>query len=184
MNDLNDTALIERALGGDAGAFGVLVERYSGRVFSLVRRICPGREDAEEVVQDTFLKVYRQLTRFRRESSFSSWLYRIAWNTALSRLRKNRAAGHFTAWEDGRFRLDDEAEPPWEDADTREEQLERLEAALDRLPPEDRFLLLLFYREDKPVREIAHITGMSEGQVKTRLHRIRKRLGGQLTIDN
>lgn len=174
MAEQHDTEVIERVLGGDDGAFEALVERYSARVFSLVCRICASREEAEEVVQDTFLKVYRHLGRFRRESSFSSWLYRIACNTALSHHRKTRSAPRFIPWEEERI---PEGEPLWREDDPPQERLARLDRAMEHLPAAERMLLLLFYREERPVREIARILSLSEGQVKTRLHRIRKKLG-------
>jgi len=174
MKEQRESEVIERVLGGDAGAFEALVDGYSERVFALACRICPSREDAQEVVQDTFLKAYRHLSRFRGESSFSSWLYRIAWNTALSYLRKHRAAPRPIALEEER--IADKA--PFEGEDTpRQEQLARLERAMEYLSPGERTLLWLFYHEEQPVRAIAHILSLSEGQVKTRLHRVRKKLG-------
>ncbi len=172
MNSLNDTTLIERVLGGDAEAFAMLVGRYSERVFALVRRIAPSREEAEELTQDTFVKAYENLGKFRRESSFSTWLYRIAYNTALSHTRRHRPRpGEWRdEWDaaEGVFEEEAGAGP--------EESLRRVERALKALPPDDRALVQLFYLEEKPVREVALITGLSENNVKTRLHRIRKRL--------
>ena len=178
MNYLNDTDIIERLLEGDTEAFGLLVGRYSERVFSLVCRICGNREDAEEVTQDVFVKVFRNIGNFRRASSFSSWIYRIAYNASISHLRRQNP---FRMSELQEERLDTGSREGPDDfeaaAPGREEQLERLEKALATLPPDDRALLLFFYREDKSVREIAEIVSQSENNIKTRLHRIRKRLG-------
>ena len=178
MNNLNDLDIIEHVLRGDTEAFGVLVGRYSTPVFHLVRRIAGNREDAEEIAQDTFVKAYGSLRKFRKESSFSSWIYRIAYNTAITYLRKKKAV-RFSDLHDERLRFGEDEEGP-EEFDPggypKEQQLQRLEKAMDHLPPDDRALLVLFYQEDKPVREIAGIVSQSEGNVKIRLHRIRKRL--------
>ena len=178
MNYLNDTDIIERLLLDDTEAFGLLVARYSERVFSLVCRICRNREDAEEVTQDVFIKVYRNIGKFRQASSFSSWIYRIAYNASISHLRRQNPF-RITELREERLETGVREYPGDFDAGTfgREEQLERLEKALDSLPPDDRALMLLFYQEDKSVREIAEIISQSENNVKTRLHRIRKRLG-------
>lgn len=179
MENGNDTVIIEHVLGGDTEAFGILVDRYSEVVFSLVVRICGSREDAEEVAQDAFIKAYNNLTKFKGESSFSSWIYRIAYNTAISHLRKHKHM-QMSELHDERLRAREEEEDGPEEFDTgpfaREEQLERLENAMAQLPPDDRALLVLFYLEDKSIREIAEIVSQSEGNVKIRLHRVRKRL--------
>lgn len=175
MNDLTDIACVERVLDGDTEAFAVLAGRYSGKVFSLIERICHSREDAEELTQDTFVKAYESLVRFRRESSFSTWVYRIAYNTAVSHLRRRRI--RFGEWHDERDLPVGYVSPMEEGAGEREEQGQRLERALEALPPDDRALVQLFYLEEKPVREISAILRLSENNVKTRLHRIRKRLG-------
>ena len=175
MKNLNDIACVELVLGGDTEAFAILVGRYSGKVFPLIERICGNREDAEELTQDAFVKAYEHLHKFRRESTFSTWIYRIAYNTAISHTRKR----HFRMgeWQDERMKTDELLFLPEEGPEEKEEQLQRLEQALEALPPDDRALVLLYYHEDRPVGEIARITGLSESNVKTRLHRIRKRLG-------
>jgi len=179
MENLNDTTVIENVLGGNTEAFGVLVGRYSDVVFSLVVRICGNREDAEEVTQDAFVKAYSNLSKFKGESSFPSWIYRIAYNTAISHLRKHKHM-QMSELHDERLRAREEEEDGPDEFDagsfSREEQLERLENAMAQLPPDDRALLVLFYLEDKPIREIAEIVSQTEGNVKIRLHRIRKRL--------
>lgn len=179
MNDLSDQTIIEHVLGGDTRAFGVLVGRYSQRVFALACRICGNREDAEELTQDTFVKAFNALRKFRGGSSFSTWLYRIAYNTVISYVRKHKK-GVFTELCDERFVGGREEVLLEEDFDpgilSREEQLDRLERSLELMPPQDRVLLTLFYQADKSVREIAEIVSQSEGNVKIRLFRSRKRL--------
>jgi RNA polymerase sigma-70 factor (ECF subfamily) len=178
MKELNDTACVERVLGGDAEVFAVLVGRYSDRVFALIERICGDRGEAEELTQDTFVKAYENLYRFRLESSFSTWLYRIACNTAISHVRRRRV--HFGEYHDERAAAEDLRTE--DETGAREERFQRLERALEALGADDRALVHLFYRDDLPVAEIARITALSPANVKTRLHRIRKRLGVLMEI--
>ncbi|MCD8185919.1 MAG: RNA polymerase sigma factor [Rikenellaceae bacterium] len=179
MNHLMDDTIIQQVLDGDAEAFGVLVDRYSQRVFSWVVRVCGDREEAQEITQDAFMKAYTHLSRFEGKSGFSSWLYRIAYNTAVSYLRK-RKRNRFVPL-DRSDRKSPEAVAGgsgYSDSETgkKEIQLERLEQALARLTPEERALLVLFYTEEKSIRQMALILAVSEGNVKIRLHRTRKKL--------
>ena len=178
MNYPDDMTCIERVLGGDTEAFAAVVDRYSPAVFSLIRRICGNREDAEELTQDTFVKAFQNLGKFRRDSRFSTWLYRIAYNTVVSHSRRRKGIFVIELREEGAKNHRDEAEPDGFDSGefSREEQFLRLERALEAISPEDRALVALFYTEDRPVREIAEILSISEGNVKVKLHRTRKRL--------
>ncbi|MGH9612898.1 MAG: RNA polymerase sigma factor [Bryobacteraceae bacterium] len=87
----NDSAAVERARAGDAGAFRTLVERHGRNVFRLAFRMTGNEHDAEDIVQDTFLKAYRQLPRYESRSSFGTWLYRIAANCSLDLIRKQKS---------------------------------------------------------------------------------------------
>lgn len=131
-------------------------------------------EDAEELTQDTFMKAFRHLSDFNGKSSFSTWLYRIAYNTALSSLRKqpnevlsvdDRLWNNLTENEIDRA-LDEEDE----------ERIEQLQRALEKLTPDERALVTLFYEEDRPIAEICHILNQTEGNIKVKLYRIRKKL--------
>lgn len=172
MEHLPDNHYIDKVLTGDTEAFSELVGRYSERVFALCVRIVQNREDAQDVTQEAFIKIFDNLSRlrFRFESSFSTWVYRIAFNTAMSYIRKNRnAPGRITAEiSDDHDTYDDSG---------REWQLAQLEKTVESLSPEDRALIQLFYREERQITEIAEITSMSVANVKTRLHRIRKKIG-------
>ena len=86
----NDQVYIDSILNGDANAFAVLVDRYKDLVYTLALRMMKHREEAEEVAQDTFIKVYKSLDKFKGESKFSTWIYRVAYNTCLDRLKKNK----------------------------------------------------------------------------------------------
>lgn len=169
-----DTYCIQKVLEGDTGCFSFFLDKYGQAVYSLVLKIVRSREVAEELTQDVFVKVYRKLPSFRGNCAFSTWLYRIAYNTAVSEARKKKRE----------VSLEDEAVPgdvPEEAIDAVADggmavKLEILDEALGRLSPEERAVIVLFYMKEKTVGEIAEITGMTQANVKVRLFRIRKKL--------
>ena len=170
MTPLDDIDYVKQTLAGDTAAFSVLVDRYRSQVFSMVVRMVRHRQDAEDVAQETFVKAFSSLNGFRGEARFSTWLCRIAYTTAVSHVRKQRPdrAG---------IEIDNESDVENTDSDNQNEnRLLQLQQSLQRLPPEDAVLISLYYREDKPVEEIAAITGLSIANVKVKLHRIRKKL--------
>lgn len=172
-----EAALIRRILRGESDLYAQLVDRYAGMIHTLVARVIDRQEEAEEVTQDVFLKAFRQLDGFGGRSSFQTWIYRIACNTALSHARRTRRRNTLSGVDERRLALlpDEEAERLEEWA-AHERQLDALTRAVTRLEAEERALVTLFYYEDRPVSECAAITGLTEGNVKVRLHRIRKKL--------
>lgn len=171
---MEDQAVIDQVLSGDREAFAVLVDRHKGMAFTLALRIVRNREEAEEIAQDAFVKAFRSLKSFRRESRFSSWLYRIVYNQAISRtrLRKPRAA----SYDDG-FEGNEPVQAG--DALQRVAAAERkrfLAQAMDRLTPQDAAILTMHYMEDTSVEEVSRATGLSPSNVKVRMFRARKKL--------
>jgi RNA polymerase sigma-70 factor (ECF subfamily) len=175
MELYSDAYYVRRVLEGDAASFACLLDRYSRPVYALVFRMLRNREDAEELTQDVFLKVFRSLDRFRGESSFSTWLYRIAYRTAVSEMRKQRHEFPVIG-EELMASVSEDCPEEAPGADGGLERIGFLEKALTMLAPEERAIILLFYTEEKSVEEIAGITGLSVSNVKTRLHRIRRKL--------
>ena len=167
--------LIQRILNGETELYARLADRYARAVYTLAARIVGSTEEAEELAQDIFLKAFEKLNRFRGRSAFSTWLYRIAYNSAISQARRKRPPS---------FGMDERtlANLPDSDADRleewvgKEERLDALTRAVERLEPEERALVTLFYYEEHSVGECAAITELTEGNVKVRLHRIRKKL--------
>ena len=166
--------IIKEVLGGKSEQFEHILDRYSGQVFNLIAHIVPCKEDAEELTQDVFIKVFRLLSTFKEESSFSTWIYRIATNTALSAARKMK---HDT------LHLDDAAYSniPEEIIDEAldndcEERLQRLSDAIEMLCADERALITLYYINEKPIAEVASVLGLTASNVKIKLHRIRKKL--------
>ncbi len=175
MDANNDSYYIKKVLGGDTSAFSCLLQRYSSRVFAVIVRIVGCREDAEELAQDVFMKIFVSLKQYKGNCEFSTWIYRIAYNTAISHTRKHRAEVSYI--EEHLFEnvSEDEVNALLNRTDD-SEQMERLQQSLDRLDIEERALLSLFYTDMRPINEVAEITGLTESNVKTKLHRIRKKL--------
>jgi len=166
---------IKRILEGETNLFSFFLGRYSRPVHSLIIRIIPAREDAEELTQDTFLKAFRKLDSFKGDCSFSTWLYRIAYNTAVSATRKKKRV--FPAFEDaGLDQIPDEAVDLLLEKEDDENRLQLLEAAIDRLNPEDKTLITLFYMEEKSISEVASVLQLTTDNVKVKLYRVRKKL--------
>ena len=166
--------IIKEILNGKTEQYEYFLDRYGQQVFVLVDRIVSCQEDAEELTQDVFLKAFQQLSSFKAESSFSTWIYRIATNVAISAVRKKR---------NDVLRLDDSVFANLSDTqvdealeDDSEEQMERLQQAMNQLEADERALITLYYLEEKPLVEVAFILGMTEGNAKVKLHRIRKKL--------
>jgi RNA polymerase sigma-70 factor (ECF subfamily) len=175
MERLPDSYYVEKICRGETESFAPLLERYGKQIFSLIVRIVENREDAEELTQDVFLKVYRSMDTFRGESSFSTWLYRIAFNIAVSATRKK--TGEMPAMDEAMMEnIPDESENEFSGEETNAQRLEYLNIALKKLPPEEKAMILMFYREDRSMEEIAQITGLTETNVKTKIFRIRKKL--------
>ena len=182
---INDQVYISKILNGDSQSFSVLVERYKDLVFTLVLRMLKNREEAEEVSQDTFIKVYKSLDRFKGDSKFSTWIYRVAYNTCLDRIKKNKRQfltvpiDEFTAHHVKTV----------DDAFSKLETLEREEAikrCLGLLPAEDSFLITLYYFEEQTLEELAKVVGLKANNVKVKLFRARKKLASILKeqLDN
>ena len=172
----NDENIILRVLDGERNAFAILVDRYKDRVFSLVVAIVRNQEVAEELAQDVFLKAFKSLKKFRREASFSSWIYRIAYNTAISETRKKKK--HVLTFDEQLERMAHLKTDDYETEQSDEQRKALLEKALEELAPQEKMILMLYYFEDKSVDDISKSTGLSTSNVKVRLHRLRQKLKG------
>jgi len=175
MRFLDDNDYIVRVLSGDVSAYASLVAKHKNLVFTIVLKIVNNREDAEEISQDVFLKAYQSLSTFERKSKFSTWLYRIAYNAAISKTRKKKI--EMVAIEDSVISnySTDEINRNMHELDEDDRQI-ILEKALKRLPEEDNLLITLFYKNETSIDDISEITGLSVSNVKVKLHRIRKKL--------
>lgn len=173
MND-EEIHIITRILAGKTEEYAYFLNAYSQQIHTLIIRMGHSPEDAEELVQDTFIKAFRNLSSFRGKSSFMTWLYRIAYNLSISALRK-RKSETINIDEQYWAKISDTETDEELDNDT-EEQIKKLRHALTLLPPDERALIALFYEEAHSLRDISNITGITENNVKVKLHRIRKKI--------
>ena len=188
-SSLSDQDLVEQIKAGEEAAFEALLDRYQGRVYRLVLSLTKNPEDAEEVLQDVFLSVYRKLTSFDGRSTFSTWLYRIAVNTALMKLRgrgpvQESIEEHLPQFtEDGRHTrmVVDWTQGP-EELLLRKERAQVVREAIEALPPDYKVVLILRDLEGLSNEEVAEVVGTSVSAVKARLHRARLVLRGKLEL--
>ncbi len=173
MND-EEIHIITRILAGKTEEYAYFLNAYSQQIHTLIIRMGHSPEDAEELVQDTFIKAFRNLSSFRGKSSFMTWLYRIAYNLSISALRK-RKSETINIDEQYWAKISDTETDEELDNDT-EEQIKKLRHALTLLPPDERALIALFYEEAHSLRDISNITGITGNNVKVKLHRIRKKI--------
>jgi RNA polymerase sigma factor (sigma-70 family) len=181
MKYQDDNHYIELVLNGDTSAYASLVAKHKNLVFSIALKILNNREDAEEVAQDCFLKAFQALKSFEGKSKFSTWLYRIVYNAAISRTRKKRLElipmdNHVI------HNYTEDSVAQGVEGMEAEERRVMVEKALERLPSDDNLLITLFYKGESSIDEISEITGLSSSNVKVRLHRIRKKLYEDLSV--
>lgn len=179
--DFDDATLVRRALAGDQDAYREIVSRYERPIYSLVLRMVRDRSRAEELAQDAFVKAFSRLETFDAAHKLSSWLFKIAHNTAIDHLRRRRVetvsiegvGDEGPGWI---ATLPDESLPSPERRATQADLVRGLEAAVSRLRPEYREVVLLRFQEGLAYDEIAEVTGLPLGTVKTHIHRARKEL--------
>ena len=171
MDEQINLGLIAACQQGDPGAFRQVFEIYRDRIYGLCRHMAGNPQDAEDLAQESFVQAFGRIQAFRGESTFGTWLFRIAANCCLGALRKRRVA--FVP-------LDEELPLPAgsspEDQLMRKELGGRMEAAIASLPENQRLLFVLGTQLEMPYREVAQIAGCSEEAVKMRLHRARQQV--------
>lgn len=180
---VDESALIRRAQAGDRAAFDALVRRYDRDVLRLALKVVRSSDEAADLYQEAFLKVYRSLVRFRFESSFSTWLYRVVMNVCLDHLRrqKSRSEVQPPANKDGEpeyfHTLADERPGLDPERALRAREIERrIQAALDRLSPRERMVFELKHYQGLKLRAIGELCGTSEETAKNCLFRATQKL--------
>lgn len=175
MTTNNDQIIIDQIIEGDTNAFSVLVDRYKDLVFTLALRMVKNREEAEEVSQDTFIKVFKSLEKFKGDSKFSTWIYKVSYNTCLDRIKKNKKDQNVVP-------IDEFTEHQVKTIDNALDQMEeqeykdKIQKCLHLLPSEDSFLLTLYYFEEQSLEEISKVVNLTANNVKVKLFRSRKKL--------
>jgi RNA polymerase sigma-70 factor (ECF subfamily) len=169
-----ENRLLDRILGGEQSVFATLVDQYKSYAFTIAFKILNNRPEAEEAAQDSFIKAYHHLKSFNRQAKFSTWLYRIVFNTAISYKRKNRIL----------FQTIDNL--PIEYSGDSNKGLERndkevfVKQAMDKLSEADRLAIQLYYIQEFSLEEVAGVLNQPINTVKVRIHRARQRVGDEL----
>lgn len=180
LRKLDDSAVVKRFLEGEQRAFGILVDRYDNRLVNFVYRTIGDRERAQDLVQETFIRVYRHLHRFDPTKKFSTWIYTIASNLAKNELR-NRSRNPLVFFQTIKKNWEADHRPlEWEDHTYRPDDLYRkrhlravVERAVSELPEHHRVVFVLRELQGKTYEEISEITAVNLGTVKSRLNRAR-----------
>jgi RNA polymerase sigma-70 factor (ECF subfamily) len=175
----DDASLVARTLAGDQSAYAALVSRHESDVYHLALRYLRQREDAEDVVQEAFLRAYRALAQYDPTRPFGAWMHAITARLCIDFHRRRRVKTvsltrpeEGSASEEREWEIADPAEGP-ETQTERGDEAARLEALIDRLPPDYRLAILLRHSQDMSYEEIAEATGAPIGTVKARIHRAR-----------
>ncbi|MBL7864739.1 MAG: sigma-70 family RNA polymerase sigma factor [Cyclobacteriaceae bacterium] len=172
LQEEND--LIDQILGGKQEAYARLVDNYKSYAYTIALKILNNRPEAEEAAQDGFIKAYQYLKSFNRKARFSTWLYRIIFNTAISYKRKNRVQMESIEHND-------------RGEESRESDLERsdkevfIARAMEHLNEADRLAIQLYYIKEFSLDEVAEMMGQRVNTLKVRVHRARQRLADELT---
>ena len=175
MTTINDQHYINKILEGDSKSFAILVDRYKDLVFTLALRMVKNREEAEEVSQDTFLKVFKSLNKFKGDSKFSTWIYRVGYNTCLDRIKKNKRAQRTVAIDEFTEHQIKTLDNALDNMEMEERKL-AIQHCLQLLPSEDGYLITLYYFEELSLEEISKIIDITVNNVKVKLFRSRKKL--------
>ncbi|HET9054547.1 MAG TPA: sigma-70 family RNA polymerase sigma factor [Cyclobacteriaceae bacterium] len=170
----DENSLIDRIIAGEQQVYAELVNRYKSYAFTIALKVLQNRPEAQEAAQDAFIKAFNNLPKFNREAKFSTWLYRIAFNTAISYKRKSKVI--FQSVDSVHIARPNEGEGNTEHDDKKR----FIELAMRRLNDADRLAVNLFYLQEFSLEEIAEITGMQANTVKVRIHRARQRLAEEL----
>lgn len=172
-----DRALVTAVLGGEPGAFERLVREYQGLCWHIVQRMVRHPEDARELCQETFLRVHQCLHQYRHDAPLKAWIGQVAYSVAKRHLERKRIQIAEDADDEGtplHERVADDFD--LENAAADDDIARCLHAAIERLPPLQRTILTLYHLDELPLAQIARITGLAEGTLKSHLFRSRKRL--------
>jgi RNA polymerase sigma factor (sigma-70 family) len=170
-----DDLYLRLVLEGNVSKFSYFIENYKNMAFSIAFRIVNNREDAEEIVQDAFLKAFKSLDKFRKDSKFSTWFYRIVVNSSLSKVRGKRPESNSIDADELDDVIVEDVESAYHSMDL-SEQKKFIGDALEQLSVENRLLLTLYYLNENSIDEVTEITGIPQENVKMKLHRARNKM--------
>jgi RNA polymerase sigma-70 factor (ECF subfamily) len=174
MRNLSDQEIIDSVRKGNDSDYSIIVNRYKNKAFSMLKRMLKNDFEAEEVLQDCFLKAYKSLVNFKGESKFSTWFYRIVYNTALTRLssQKRKTETEMTSVED-HFNLESEY---GSDEIEKTDMKEFIHDLIGKLPERYTAIITMFYLNEMSIEEISEVMGLTISNIKVMLHRSRNSL--------
>jgi RNA polymerase sigma factor (sigma-70 family) len=174
MKNLSDIEIIESIKRGNQSDYALLVERYRNKAFSMLKRLLKNQMDAEEALQDAFLKAFSSLNSFKGDSKFSTWFYRIVYNTAMTIISAKKRK---TEKEMISINEDFEIESYDNEIYSKSENVNQyIINIVEKLPPRNALIIILYYIDDMNLHEISQVMGMSLVNVKVMLHRSRNAL--------
>jgi RNA polymerase sigma factor (sigma-70 family) len=174
MRNLSDQEIIDSVRKGNDSDYSIIVNRYKNKAFSMLKRMLKNEFDAEEVLQDCFLKAYKSLSAFKGDAKFSTWFYRIVYNTALTKLssQKRKVESEMTSVED-HFNL----ESSYNSNEIEKKDMnEFIHELIDKLPERYSAIVTMFYLNEMSVDEISEVMGITSSNVKVMLYRSRNAL--------
>ncbi len=183
----DDQILIKKALAGNEGAYDLLLKRHKDAIYRLIVRIVHNQEEAQDLVQETFMKAFGSLSSYKCQYRFTTWLYKIAANNCIDFLRKRRLTSisldQPLETKDGEvtFEVADWTYNPEADLASRQKSIS-IDAAIDLLPPKYREVIIYRHKRDKSYEEIAQILNIPVGTVKARIFRARELLKKKLKL--
>jgi len=179
---MDEKLQIQKVLKGDNSAFGYFVDTYQDMAMTIAYRVCGNVQDAEDIVQDAFVKAFHNLNTFKSGSKFSTWFYSIVYNTAVTQIRSSSYNIQYVDYE----QMD--VSEMYTDYDTMseiedDEKRKMINLALERMPRDEALILTLYYLEENSIKDIVRITGFTEANIKVKMHRARKRMHELLVRD-
>lgn len=171
---MDEKLQIKQVLKGDTSAFTYFVDTYQDMAITIAFRICGNKQDAEDIVQNAYVKAFHNLHTFRTDSKFSTWFYRIVYNTSLTHIS---SSGFNTEFVDYQYMDTESSFSEWDTLERINEKERKLviNETLDKMPKDESLLLTLYYLEENSIKDIVQITGLGESNIKVKLHRARKR---------
>lgn len=164
-----ESRTIKKAISGDSEALTILIDKYKDIAYNLALSIVKNKENAKDIVQDSFLKVFENIGRFRNDSKFSTWLYRIVYNQSINFIKSTTHLNTNKQEPEVIYEYSENNDYP-------EENFQELYKAIDLLNETEKNIIMLFYLSDKSVKEISYIMNLSNSNIKVILHRTRKKL--------
>lgn len=180
---LSDNELVRLIQRGDTELYAIIIERYQGKLFAYLYRLIGGREEAEDLLQDVFIKAFKNLKSYDADRKFSSWIYRIAHNEAVNYI-KRKSLKRFISWEDVTSTKDklisNSTEEGADDLWMKKEAIKEVDEAINRLPIKYKQVLLLRYYSEKSYEEISEILQKPVNTVGTLINRAKKKMAEEM----